>query len=136
MSNEEKLPETQMQSSPFARLLGFQPVCAEQGKVALRLPFDETLLQTLGRVHGGALFALADHASGWAVHSTLDAGEACATLEMKINYIGAVHDEACIAEARVVHKGRTSVVVEADIKTDAGRLVAKTLATFVILRSS
>ena len=125
---------TGVYGSPFARLLGFQAVRAEAGHVALRLPFTESLLQTLGRVHGGALFALADHACGWAVHSTLEPGERCATLEMKINYIAAVHDEDCIAEAHVVHKGRTSVVVEADIKTGAGRLVAKTLATFVVLR--
>jgi acyl-CoA thioesterase len=120
--------------APFAGLLGLEAVTAEPGRVLLRLPFSESLLQTLGRVHGGALFALADHASGWAAFSTLARGEKCATLEMKINYIAAVYDEDCLAEARVLHKGRTSVVVEAEIKTAAGRLVAKTLATFVVLR--
>jgi uncharacterized protein (TIGR00369 family) len=85
-------------------------------------------------MHGGVLFSLADHASGWAVYSTLESGERAATLEMKINYIAAVYDENCIAEAHVVHKGRTSIVVESDIRTEAGRLVAKTLATFIILK--
>ncbi len=124
------------QGSPFGQLLGFQPLRAEFGHVAVQLPFSENHLQTHGRIHGGALFALADHASGWAVHTTLEPGEQCATLEMKINYIGAVRDEDCIAEARVAHKGRTSVVVEAELKTATGRLVAKTLATFVVLRDA
>jgi uncharacterized protein (TIGR00369 family) len=119
--------------SPFGKLLGFEPIEASRGTVRLRLPFSEQLLQSLGRMHGGALFALADHASGWAVYSTLDPGERAATLEMKINYIAAVYDEDCIAEARVVHKGRTSIVVESEVHTAAGRLVAKTLATFIVL---
>lgn len=66
----------------------------------------------------------------------LGQGERCATLEMKINYIAAVHDEDCLAVAQVVHRGRTSIVVESDIKTNDGRLVAKTLATFIVLKES
>ena len=119
--------------SPFARLLGFEVQAQINGRVRLRLHFTEQLLQALGRVHGGAIFALADHASGWAAVSTLQPGFRCATLEMKINDISTVHDEDCIAEASVVHSGRTSIVVEADVKTEAGRLIAKTLATFAVL---
>lgn len=119
--------------SAFAELLGFEPLEHTRGHVKLRLPFSEKLLQSLGRVHGGVLFSLADHASGWAAYSTLEAGERCATLEMKINYIAAVHDEDCVAEARVVHRGRTSIVIETEIRTAADRLVAKTLATFIVL---
>lgn len=120
--------------SPFAELLGFEVVEKSEGRVVLRLPFQQKFLQALGRVHGGALFSLADHACGWAAVSTLKPGFTCATLEMKINYISAVHDEDCIAEAVVVHSGRTSIVIEADIKTETGRLVAKTLATFAVLQ--
>jgi acyl-CoA thioesterase len=120
--------------SPFAELLGFEVVEKTPGRVALRLRFQDKFLQALGRVHGGAIFALADHASGWAAVTTLRPGYRCATLEMKINYIAAVHDEDLIAEAMVVHSGRTSIVIEADVKTEAGRLVAKTLATFAVLQ--
>jgi acyl-CoA thioesterase len=122
--------------SPFAELLGFAVVEKTEGRVVLRLPFQDKFLQALGRVHGGAIFALADHACGWAAVSTLKPGYGCATLEMKINYISAVHDEDCIAEAVVVHSGRTSIVIEADVKTETGRLVAKTLATFAVLQPS
>ncbi|MFN0119574.1 MAG: PaaI family thioesterase [Blastocatellia bacterium] len=120
--------------SNFARLMDFQVVEKRPGHVRLRLPFHEHLLQALGRIHGGAIFALADHASGWAAATMLTPGDRCATLEMKINYIGGVKDEDCIAEARVVHSGRTSIVVEAEVRTGAGKLVAKTLATFMVLK--
>ena len=119
--------------SPFAELLGFEPVEHEPGRVLLKLPFSQKLLQSLGRVHGGAIFSLADHASGWAAYSTLQENERCATLEMKINYIAALRNEDCLADARVIHRGRTSIVIETDIKTSQGRLVAKTLATFIVL---
>jgi uncharacterized protein (TIGR00369 family) len=122
--------------SKFARLLGFEPVEAAPGRVVLRLPFNDELLQSFGRVHGGAIFALADHASGWAAYTMLDPGERCATLEMKINYIAAVDNEDCIAVAQVIHRGRTSVVIETDLKTAGDRLVAKTLATFIVLKDS
>lgn len=123
-------------SSPFAELLGFEPVEQEVGSVLLRLPFSKNLLQSLGRVHGGAIFSLADHASGWAAYSTLETNERCATLEMKINYIAALNDEDCLADSRVIHRGRTSIVIETDIKTEAGRLIAKTLATFIVLKTA
>jgi len=122
--------------SAFARLLGFEPVEAAPGRVVLRLPFTDKLLQSFGRVHGGAIFSLADHASGWAAYTTLDEGERCATLEMKINYIAAVDNEDCIAVAQVIHRGRTSIVIETDLKTADDRLVAKTLATFIVLHNS
>jgi acyl-CoA thioesterase len=122
-------------SSPFAKLLGIEMVEAETGRVLARLRFSAQLLQTLGRVHGGAIFALADHAAGWAAFSTLGEGEQCATLEMKINYIAALRNEDCLAEARVVHKGVTSIVVEAEVKSASGRLTAKSLATFMVWKS-
>lgn len=135
MTNEEHEKfQTLISESPFAKLLGFDVVEKTVGRVLLRLPFQDKFLQAIGRVHGGAIFSLADHACGWAAVTTLKPGYRCATLEMKINYIGAVHDEDCIAEAIVVHSGRTSIVVEADIKTPTGRLVAKTLATFAVLQ--
>jgi acyl-CoA thioesterase len=131
----ERKSNLNIHSSPFARLLALEVIEAESGRVVMRLPFSEQLLQTLGRVHGGAIFALADHASGWAAFSTLSAGEQCATLEMKINYIAAVRNEDCIAEARVIHKGVTSIVVEAEVRSSTGRLTAKSLATFMIWKS-
>lgn len=142
-TNEPVLAESKIEplhqrvtGSPFAEVLGLEPVEAKPGHVLLRMPFSDSLLQSLGRVHGGALFSLADHASGWAAYSTLEPNERCATLEMKINYIAALHNEDSVAEARVIHRGRTSIVVEAEIKTSAGRLVAKTLATFIVLKST
>jgi acyl-coenzyme A thioesterase PaaI-like protein len=63
----------------------------------------------------------------------LDEGERCATLEMKINYIAAVDNEDCIAVAQVIHRDGAGIVIETDLKTADDRLVARTLATFIVL---
>ena len=118
----------------FNRLIGLEPVEAGEGRALVRLPFSDQLLQSMGLMHGGAIFSAADFASGMAAHTMLGPEEKCVTLEMKINYIAAVTGEDCLAEARVAHKGRSSIVVECDVKTAAGQLVAKTLATFFVLR--
>ncbi len=133
MEDKDKQRERADQTA-FGKLLGIEALEFEHGRVLLRLPFSEKLLQSLGRMHGGVIFSLADHASGAAAYSTLEQHERAATLEMKINFIAAVHDEDCLAEARVVHRGRTSIIVESDVKTAEGRLVAKTLATFIVLK--
>ncbi|HMZ20992.1 MAG TPA: PaaI family thioesterase, partial [Blastocatellia bacterium] len=93
IESEDARLQSHVRKSPFAEVLGLEPIEAKPGHVLLRLPFSENLLQSLGRVHGGALFSLADHASGWAAYSMLEKNERCATLEMKINYIAALHDE-------------------------------------------
>jgi acyl-coenzyme A thioesterase PaaI-like protein len=53
---------------------------------------------------------------------------------MKINFISGVQDEDCFAEGRVIHQSETSLVVEATVKSASGKLVAKTLATFAVLK--
>lgn len=121
--------------SPLPHSMGIELLEAEPGRAVLRLPFSPQLHQSFGQLHGGAIFTLADTASGRAAHSVQPEGKRCVTLEMKINFISAVQDEDCLAEARVIHHGETSLVVEATVKSASGKLVAKTLATFAILKA-
>lgn len=120
--------------SPWPFALGIELLEAEPGRALLRLPFSEQLRQSFGQLHGGAIFTLADTASGRAAHSVQPEGRRCVTLEMKINFISGVQDEDCFAEGRVIHQSETSLVVEATVKSASGKLVAKTLATFAVLK--
>lgn len=119
--------------SPLPYLLGIELLEAEPGRALLRLPFSDQLRQSFGQLHGGAIFTLADTASGRAAHSVQPEGKRCVTLEMKINFIRGVMDEDCLAEGRVIHQGENSLVVEAVVTSASGKLVAKTLATFAVL---
>ncbi|HEX4945162.1 MAG TPA: PaaI family thioesterase [Blastocatellia bacterium] len=120
--------------SPFPYSMGIELLEFEPGRAVLRLPFSDHLRQSFGLLHGGAIFTLADTASGRAAHSVQPEGRRCVTLEMKINYIGSVQDEDCLAEGRVVHQNETSLVVAATVKSASGKLIAKTLATFAVLK--
>ena len=55
------------------------------------------------------------------------------TIEMKINYIRAFDDGEIIAEAKIVHKGKTTAVGEVEVRDDKSRLVATASATYLIL---
>lgn len=82
-------------------------------------------------VHGGAIATLADFALGWAIRSTLPPGTRLATVELKINYIRAGQGDL-EARARVVHRGRSLAVLEADVTDSSGALVARVLSTFAV----
>jgi acyl-CoA thioesterase len=88
---------------------------------------------SFGAVHGAALFALADTGMGAALVGTLERGETCATIEVKINYFKPVTGGEIECATDLVHRGRTIAHLESTL-TVAGVLVAKANGTYAILR--
>jgi uncharacterized protein (TIGR00369 family) len=88
----------------------------------------------MGTVHGGILCTLADSAMGMAFASTLGEGETFTTLEIKVNYLRPVFEEKLFASAKVVHRGRSVGLVECDVTTGNGKLVARAVSTCSVLR--
>jgi acyl-CoA thioesterase len=86
-----------------------------------------------GVVHGAVLFAMADTGMGAALYPTLDAGEICATIEVKINYFKPVvsGELACITE--LVNRGKTVANLESCIYLGE-TLVAKANGNYAIFR--
>ncbi len=119
-------------SSAFGRLLGMEILEAADGRALLRLVMHDGLRNLHGKLHGGALFSLIDSAMGQASHS-LNGGEPnSVTLECKVNYLRGVDECELLCLARVIHPGRRTQVVEAEV-TQGERLVAKAQATFMVL---
>ncbi|PRW83462.1 thioesterase, partial [Pseudomonas fragi] len=69
---------------------------------------------------------------GLACSSSHGFDQQSATIECKINYIRAVSDGDVLCTSRVIHAGRRTLVVEADVYQDE-RLVAKAQGTFAVL---
>jgi acyl-CoA thioesterase len=69
---------------------------------------------------------------GAALHSLLAESELCATIEIKIVYLRAVTAGRLQCESRVIHRGRSTAVLESDVSVE-GELVARALGTFSIL---
>ena len=65
---------------PMAHLMGIHLAEVEHGKAVFKGTPAECHYNTLGTVHGGFAATLLDSATGCAVHSTLDAGDAYTTL--------------------------------------------------------
>jgi len=116
-------------SSAFSRLLGLEILQAGGGEArgAISQPICGNVHQH--KLHGGALFSLIDTAMGQASHSLGDGGPSSVTLECKINYIRPVSEGSVLCHAKVLHAGRRTQVVEAEV-LQGDKLVAKAQGTF------
>ncbi len=115
----------------FWQLLGIEFVDVERGWAKMRMPFAEKLTNSAGIGHGGALFTLADSAGSMALVSMVAKGEVVTTVEMKINFLRSFNGDEVVAEARILHCGKTMALGDIDIKDEGGTLIAKATATFL-----
>ncbi|EZQ17903.1 PaaI family thioesterase [Pseudomonas sp. G11-1] len=130
MSQHPKLSDIQdNRMSPFTESLGLELVSLDQEGCTMRLEISPQHFNTTARVHGGVIFSLLDSAMGAAVYARLDAHEATATIECKINYTRAVTGGVLECRAKVVHAGTRTMVVDGEVWQD-GALAAKCLGTF------
>jgi 1,4-dihydroxy-2-naphthoyl-CoA hydrolase len=122
------------QAAPFAATLGAEVVSASLDEVRLRLDWTPERTTAGALMHGGALMALADMAGAICAYLHLPEGAAgTATIESKTNFLRAVRDGHVEAIARPLHTGRTTIVVDTDLRDADGRLVARTTQTQAVL---
>ena len=122
------------EAMPLAALLGFDAVEGGPDAVVLQGAWAEERCTAGGVLHGGYLMALADSAAATLAFLNLPEGATTSTIEAKTNFLAAVREGAVTARASLVHKGRTTIVVQTDVTDDAGRLVSRTLQTQAVLR--
>ena len=119
---------------PVARLIGFRVTAVEPGRATFVLEADERHTNPMGTLHGGVLCDLADAAMGAAYASVLGEGESFTTLELKINFLKPVWTGTLEAEATVVKGGKTTGLVQCDIRDGERSLVARATSTCMTLR--
>ena len=86
-----------------------------------------------GVLHGGYLMTLADAAAATLAFVNLPDGATTATIEAKTNFLAAVREGTVTARAELVHRGRTTMVLQVDVRDDTGRLVTRTLQTQAVI---
>src|SRR5215217_2230517 len=96
-------------------VLSFGLVEVEDGRVVFVYRPAHEHLNPMGSVHGGVAMTLLDSATGAAVHTTLDPGQAYTTLETKVQFVRTVRPDGpeLRAEGDVVHRGATIATSEA-----------------------
>jgi len=119
---------------PYIRLLGMRFIAVSDGSATFEMPARKDLYNPNNVVHGGALASLADSAMGFAVFSTLPAGDTSATVEFHINFLKTVTADSGMLRSigRVVHRGQQIAVAEAEIVDQQNQLVARATSTIVI----
>ena len=118
--------------SAFSELLGCRVVQLDEGLAHVALSLEPQLRNRGGKLHGGALFSLVDISMGLACSSAHGFDQQSVTIECKINYIRAVSEGEVLCIAKVIHPGRRTLVVEADVM-QGDKLVAKAQGTFAVL---
>ena len=125
-------------ASGFFQLLGMHIEVADVGKGKVSIRVDERLMHPQMIVHGGVTFALADSAMGMTLLAALSPETRIGTIEAKVNFLLPVRAGELVAEARIVHLGRTIAVLEAtvfNIVEDEPRAVARMIGSFSISES-
>lgn len=119
---------------PIAQLIGMRAVAFDEGSTVLELDADGRHANPMGTLHGGVLCDLADLAMGVACYSTLEPGESFTSLELKINFVKPVWNGRLTARAEVKKGGRTTALLQCEIRDEKGALVAFATSTCMILR--
>ncbi len=115
-------------------LLGIRFLEVTRDKVIGELTVRSELC-TLGQVlHGGAIMAFADTLGAAATIANLPEGMRTTTIESKTNFLSAASLGArLVGESTPVHRGRTTMVWQTQIRSDSGRLVALVTQTQMVL---
>lgn len=134
---DEAQREAALGTMPFAVGIGVEIDHASVDEVRGRLPWAEDRCTIGGALHGGALMALADGLAAICAFLNLPPGSAgTTTIESKTNFFRAVRAGAAHATSVPLHVGRTTIVVQTDVRDDEGRRVALVTQTQAVLGGS
>ena len=122
-------------SHPYAELIGLEIEEQGDGRTVCVLTVGESHYNPHRVVHGAVLYSLADTGMGAALYPSLDEGEICATIEIKINYYKPVTTGQIRCVTEMVHRGKRVANLESSLYVGE-RLVAKANGTYSIFKLS
>lgn len=130
----EKMFSGDLPYLPIGETLDFLPVEIELGRAVFQGRPMMRHYNPLGTVHGGWIATLLDSCVGCAVHSTMPAGKAYTTAELKINYVRAVTTKVPLLRAigNVIHVGNRMATADGRLVGPDGKLYAHASTTCFI----
>ncbi len=115
-------------------LMGVEFTDVSPDKVVARLTVRKDLCTIGDSLHGGAIMAFADTLGAVAAILNMPQGARTTTIESKTNFIGgAPLGSRVLGESVPVHKGRTTVVCQTTVRSEAGKLVALVTQTQLVI---
>ncbi len=121
--------------APIGQTLDFWLTVADPGRVVMQGEPHERFFNPVGTVHGGWAATLLDSVMTGAFHSSLPAGQAATTVELKINYIRPItlRTGRVTATGTVIHGGKTLGTAEGRLTDSAGNLLAHGTTTCMVI---
>jgi 1,4-dihydroxy-2-naphthoyl-CoA hydrolase len=115
-------------------LMGINFTDVTPDKVIAQLAVRKDLCTIGDNLHGGAIMAFADTLGAVAAILNMPQAARTTTIESKTNFIGgAPLGTRVVGESVPVHKGRTTVVCQTTIRSEAGKLVALVTQTQLVI---
>jgi uncharacterized protein (TIGR00369 family) len=114
---------------PFAERLGLRVDAAAKDEVRGTLAWAEDLCTAAGVLHGGALMAAADSVGALCAYLNVREGARTATIESKTNFFRGVRGGTVTLSATPLHVGRSTIVVQTDVRDEGGNRVALVVQT-------
>lgn len=110
--------------SPFYRHVQMQVTGFTSEGCIMTMVVEHQHTNLFGNTHGGAVASLADSACGISLAVALEKDEYAMTQHLDVNYLKPSTKGILRAEGRLVSRGRSSAVLEADIFNESGERVA------------
>ncbi|MCK7544603.1 PaaI family thioesterase [Marinobacter bryozoorum] len=118
---------------PFPDLIDMVMDESEPGWSVNSIQIGEKHKNTNNVAHGAVLYALADTGMGSALFPTLDEGQVCATIEIKMTYFKPVFAGRVVCRTEMVNRGKTIANLESRLYVD-DVLVAQANGNYAIFR--
>jgi uncharacterized protein (TIGR00369 family) len=118
----------------FPGLMGLELTEVGPERVGATLAVRPDLCTTGGILHGGALMAFADTLGAVGTFVNLPAGKRTTTVESSTKFIGAARAGSVVTgECTALHRGRTTMVWQTRVTSDAGRLCGVVTQTQLVI---
>ena len=127
MDKLEEQTKERLQRNAFMIHNHIELESVEPDRAAFRLNIQPDSKNPYGLVHGGAIYTLADNATGSAVHTD---GRFYVTQTSALHFLRNQSEGAVRAEAHVRHRGKSTSLVAVDITGEGGKLIATGEFTF------
>ena len=117
----------------YAAFLGLVVEDVRLDYCRMRLPWRTEITQPFGVAHGGAIASLIDAVVVPAIGAGYEDPVGFATVDMTVQYLGALRDEDAVAEGWLTQRGSSIAFCEAEVRgATSDRLVAKGVLTYKI----
>jgi uncharacterized protein (TIGR00369 family) len=121
-------------SMPLAVSLGIALDHADATEVRGHMGWAPERCTVGGALHGGAVMAFADSLGAVCAFLNLPDGAATSTIESKTNFFRGVREGEVFGVAQPLHVGRTTIVVQTDVRDGRDKRVALVTQTQAVVR--